>query len=207
MVDLSARGCGLHAGAKANFHQHAATIPTMCGGWRQFQFLGDRLVWSWVLSDHTSITIRPSTRPGGHVPTVSKASWFPSVPGTLSDQRYADLIALHTALIPIQLSERALDVWEWRGSRFSARIVYHHFQDLESSLDLSMLLKCCRLLWKCRISLKIKLFGWLLLRQRLMTRSLRRRFCPDAPVECPLCAGAAKDCSHLFFECQFAQTV
>ena len=28
VVDLSARGCGLHAGAEANFHQHAATIPT-----------------------------------------------------------------------------------------------------------------------------------------------------------------------------------
>ena len=68
-----------------------------------------------------------------------------------------------------------------------------------------MLLKCCRLLWKCRIPLKIKLFGWLLLRQRLITRSLRQRFCPDAPTECPLCAGAAEDCSHLFFECQFAQ--
>ena len=69
-----------------------------------------------------------------------------------------------------------------------------------------MLLKCCRLLWKCRIPLKIKLFRWLLLCQRLMTRSLQQRFCPDAPVDCPLCAGAAKDCSHLFFEYQVAQT-
>ena len=68
-----------------------------------------------------------------------------------------------------------------------------------------MLLKCCRLLWKCRILLKINLFGWLLLRQRLMTRSLWQRFCLDAPTECPLCAGAAEDCSHFFFECQFAQ--
>ena len=38
-----------------------------------------------------------------------------------------------------------------------------------------------------------------------MTRSLRQRFCPGALVEYLLCARAAEDCSHLFFECQFAQ--
>ena len=144
--------------------------------------------------------------PAATVRTVSEASWFPSLPSTLSDQRYADLIALHSALVPIQLSERVPDVWERRDRLFSARAVYRHSQDLESSSDSSMLLKCCRLLWKCRIPLKIKLFEWLLLRQRLMTRSLRQIFCPDASVECPLSAGASEDCSHLFFECQFAQT-
>ena len=69
-----------------------------------------------------------------------------------------------------------------------------------------MLLKCCRLLWKCRILLKIKLFGWLLLRQRLMTHSLQQRFRPNSPVDCPLSAGTAEDCSHLFFKCHFTQT-
>ena len=131
--------------------------------------------------------------PAATMRTVSEASWFPSLPSTLSDQRYTDLIALHSALVPIQLSERAPDFWEWRGGHFSARAAYCHFQDLESSSDSAMLLKCCRLLWKCRILLKIKLFGWLLLRLRLMTRSLRQRFYSDAPVKCPLCAGAAED--------------
>ena len=107
-----------------------------------------------------------------------------------------------TALVPLQLSDRAPDIWMWCGSCFSVRAVYCHIQDLESTSDLTMLLKCCRLLWKCRIPLKIKLFGWLLLRQRLVTRSFRQRFCPDTSVECPLCAGATEDCSHLFFECQ-----
>ena len=143
--------------------------------------------------------------PGASVQTVWDASWFPSLPSTISDQRYVDLLDLYTSLIPIQLSERTPDVWEWRSGLFSARAVYHHFQALESTSDSCTLLKCCRLHRKCRIPLKIKLFGWLLLRQRLMTRSLRQRFCPDAPTECPLCAGAAEDCSHLFFKCQFAQ--
>ena len=45
----------------------------------------------------------------------------------------------------------------------------------------------------------------LLLRQRLMTSSFHQRFCPGSSAECPLCAGFSEDCSHLFFECQFAQ--
>ena len=68
-----------------------------------------------------------------------------------------------------------------------------------------MLLKCCRLIWKRHIPLKIKIFGWLLLRQRLMTRSFRQRFCPGSSAECPLCASVSEDCSHLLFECQYAQ--
>ena len=89
----------------------------------------------------------------------------------------------------------------WRGGHFSVRVVYRHFQGLESTSDSPTILKCCHLLWKFRIPLKIKLFGWLFLRQQ----SLRQRFYPDALVECPLCAGAADDCSHLFFECRFVQ--
>ena len=110
--------------------------------------------------------------PGATVWMVWKAGWFPSLPSTLSDQRYADLIALYTVLVPHQLPEREPDAWVWGGGRFSVRVVYRHFQELESTSDSHTLLKCCRLFWKCRIQLKIKLFGWLLLRQRLMTRSL-----------------------------------
>ena len=66
VVDSPARGLGLHARAETSFHQHAASIPNKCEGWHHFEFLGDRLVWSRVLSDHTSVTIHLSTRPGGH---------------------------------------------------------------------------------------------------------------------------------------------
>ena len=93
----------------------------------------------------------------------------------------------------------------WTGTRFSARSVYHHLQGLDGTPDSAMLLKCCRLIWKGRIPLKIKIFGWLLLRQRLMTGSFRQRFCPGTSAKCPLCADVNEDCSHLFFECQYAQ--
>ena len=82
-------------------------------------------------------------------------------------------------------------------SRIGEHFRFAYAQMLSSLLEmLSPTLKCYA---------QIKLFGWLLLRQRLMMRSLRQRFYPNAPVECPLCAGAAENCSHLFFECQFAQ--
>ena len=62
-------------------------------------------------------------------------------------------------------------------------------------------------MWKRRLPLKIKVFAWLLLRRRLMTRSQLHRMVPDAPMECPLCVRAVEDCHHLFFACPLAQSV
>ena len=53
--------------------------------------------------------------------------------------------------------------------------------------------------------LKIKVFAWLLLRQRLMTRSRLQRMVPDTLVDCSLCARAVEDYQHLFFVCPLAQ--
>ena len=112
---------------------------------------------------------------------------------------------MQQAISQFQLTEGLADTWVWHGTRFSARNVYHHLQGLEGTPDSAMLLKCCCLIWKRRIPLKLKIFSWLLLCQRLMTRSFRQRFCSDSSAECPLCAGVSDDCSHLFFECQYAQ--
>ena len=47
--------------------------------------------------------------PVATVRTVQDVGWFPSLPNTLSDQRYTDLLALHTTLVPLQLSARDPD--------------------------------------------------------------------------------------------------
>ena len=143
--------------------------------------------------------------PRASVQSVSDAGWFPTLPSCISDQRFEDLAAMQQAVSQFQLLEGLADIWVCHGTRFSARNVYHHLQGLEGTPDSAMFLKCCRLIWKCRIPLKITILGWLLLRQRLMTRSLCQRFCPGSSAECPLCAGVSEDCSHLFFECQYAQ--
>ena len=63
------------------------------------------------------------------------------------------------------------------------------------------------LVWKRRLSLKIKVFAWLLLRRQLMTRSRLQRMVLDTPMECPLCVKTVEDCQHLFFVCPLAQIV
>ena len=94
----------------------------------------------------------------------------------------------------------------WRSSWFSTWAAYRLLQDQEVPED-PLILQQCRLIWKCRLPLKIKVFAWLLARRCLMTRALRQWMVPNSPVECPLCAGAVEDCSHLFFACPLAQVV
>ena len=111
--------------------------------------------------------------PGVSVKSVSDAGWFPTLPSSILDQRFEDLATLQLAVSQFQLTVELADTWVWNGARFSARNVYHHLQELEGLSDTTMLLECCRIIWKRRILLKIKIFGWHLLRQRLMTRSFR----------------------------------
>ena len=63
----------------------------------------------------------------------------------------------------------------------------------------------CRLLWRRRIPLKIKIFGWLLIRGRMTTRALRQRYVPEADAGCVMCSATIEDCTHLFFECPLVQ--
>ena len=94
----------------------------------------------------------------------------------------------------------------WSGPSFTVRAVYRLFRDQGELEDLLLLQRCC-LVWKRRLPLKIKVFAWLLLRRRLMTRSLRQRIVPDSPVECAVCARAVEDYLHLFFALPLAQEV
>ena len=60
----------------------------------------------------------PSTQPRGHGADGLGRSLVPSLPSTLSDQRYADLIALYTTLAARQLSERDPNAWVWGRQSF-----------------------------------------------------------------------------------------
>ena len=133
-------------------------------------------------------------------------AWVPPLPEAVPDQRVAELISLQELLADCCLSEAAHDAWVWSGPSFTTRAAYRLFQDQEDSED-PLILQRCRLAWKRRLPLKIKVFAWLLLRRHLMTRSLLQRMVLDAPIECLLCARAVKDCQHLFFVCPFAQAV
>ena len=133
-------------------------------------------------------------------------AWCPLLPDAMSDQRLEDLLRMQAALAHLQPVEAAGDAWEWRGSRFSARGAYKLLLDAEPPED-SDVVQRCRLLWRRRIPLKIKIFGWLLIRGRLMTCALRQRYVPGADAGCVMCSATMEDCTHLFFECPLVQTV
>ena len=63
-------------------------------------------------------------------------------------------------------------------------------------------------LWKSKCTPRIKIFGWLLLVDRLNTRNMlrRRHFHLDAGYTCVMCnLGVEEDINHLFFDCPFAK--
>ena len=60
------------------------------------------------------------------------------------------------------------------------------------------LVRRCRVIWKQRLPLKIRIFGWLLVRRHLMTRAMHHHLVPGAVVNCPLCDGEVEDYSHQF---------
>ena len=66
-------------------------------------------------------------------------------------------------------------------------------------------------IWESKATMKIKVFAWLMLNDRLNTRDmlLRRHWrSPQDDNTCPLCfAHAHEDRDHLFFTCQFSTRV
>ena len=144
--------------------------------------------------------------PGGSVRQAWHNTWLLALPAALADKRVADLLRLQETLGDQRLVEAAPDMWVWRSSRFSAWAAYRLLRDQEVPED-PLILQRCRMVWKRRLPLKIKVFAWLLARRSLMTRALRQQMVPNSPDECPLCARAVEDCSHLFFACPLAQAV
>ena len=113
---------------------------------------------------------------------------------------------MHTVLAHLRPTEAGRDAWEWRGSQFTVREAYRSLLVTEPPEDPVLVRRCC-LVWRRCIPQKIKVFGWLLIRDRLMMRSLWQRFVPEANDGCVMYYGATEDCSHLFFECPLVQSV
>ena len=99
---------------------------------------------------------------GVTVQTQWSDAWCPTIPQALSDQRLADLLILQSWLASMRLTDRIRDAWIWRYSRFSVRAAYHILCGQEPPKD-PPLIRQCQLVWKQRLLLKIRLFGWLLL--------------------------------------------
>ena len=132
-------------------------------------------------------------------------AWAPLMPAALSDQRTVELLQLQEVLAHQRPAE-GLDGWTWCEPRFSVRGAYRRFREQAASED-PLFLRIWRRIWRSRTPLKIRVFLWLLLRRRLMTRSFRQRMVPNASAECAMCGAIPEDCDHIFIRCPVAQAV
>lgn len=97
------------------------------------------------------------------------------------------------------------DVWSyiWGNMKYSSQKFYAlNFRAVKPTVHYLWL-------WKCKAVSKMKVFGWLLLMNRLNTKfMLDHKNCapPNYGLSCVLCQSTAvEDLIHLFFLCPFAQ--
>ena len=107
------------------------------------------------------------------------------------------------AAIPIHQRPQtgARNRWEWIGAHFSLRGPYKKLCDgqYEESLPIN---RAFNFIWRQKVPLKVRFFGWLLLRRKLMTRVFHGDV---SRVHSML--DSEEDCAHLFFECPVARTI
>ncbi|KAK1316814.1 hypothetical protein QJS10_CPA05g01062 [Acorus calamus] len=59
-------------------------------------------------------------------------------------------------------------------------------------------------LWKWKVPGKIKIFMWLVLQNRLLTKSYRAKWRPFEPTDCPMCNVEPETVEHLLIRCTMA---
>ena len=169
-----------------------------------FRFWEDKWSGQGRLADIFPRLYALTPNPSATVQAAWTRAWTPTLPETLSDQRVDDLLNLQAKLEDLRPTVEERDTWIWRWAPFSAKAIYGCLRGQSITKD-AQILRRCRIIWKRRLPLKIRLFAWLLLRKRLMTRTLRQRMYPDSPVNYPLYNGGLEDCDHHFFQCPLAQ--
>ena len=190
---------------RAVFHAVRPFFHPRLGSGESFRFWVDDWSGLGCLSQSFPRLFALSLDQEGSVNRAWHEAWAPALPEALSDQRAGDLLRLQELLADRQPSDMP-DAWIWCEPLFSVRAVYKRLRDQMGPED-SAFLRRWRRIWKSCLPMKIRVFAWLLLRRRLLTRSRRRLLIPDTSTECALCARAVEDCEHLFITCPFASSV
>lgn len=120
----------------------------------------------------------------------------------LSTQAYGELLQLQEYLEQLHYDDTARDDWSmiW-GEKYSSRRFYMHaFNGVHAH-------PIFRIVWKAQCTPRVKFFVWLILMDRLNTKTMlrRRNLNVQGDVYCVMCnASIEEDIEHLFFECPFA---
>ena len=125
----------------------------------------------------------------------------------LSPEAMAELTTVHAGLLDLNADEQIHDSWSWTPGKgiFSVKS-YYTVMHAHMATDTP-----AKWIWESKATMKIKVFAWLMLNDRLNTRDMlvRRHWrSPQEDNTCPLCyAHAHEDRYHLFFTCQFSTRV
>ena len=122
----------------------------------------------------------------------------------LSDQALQELESLQEQLQSLTYDHDSADRWIpiW-GSRYTSRRYYAH---IFSAVDAHPVFK---MVWKSRCTPRIKFFAWLVLVDRLNTKTMlqRRHMNVQDGTVCIMCTtGEQETIEHLFFDCPLAQS-
>jgi hypothetical protein len=124
----------------------------------------------------------------------------------LSKQAFDEFQSLRQMVSQWDYLPQLNDKWctIWKDGVFTSSLYYqHYFKDIKASSVLKWI-------WKSRVLLRIKVFGWLLVNDRLNTKDMlrRRHWTVTNNLSCVLCpTHIDEDWLHLFFHCNFSQRV
>lgn len=165
------------------------------------------LLWSDKWSDDTCLSMFPelhsfairediTVRQACHLEELEALFHRP-----LSLEAFAQFQQLQALILSTHLSA-SKDVWSysWASKNFLPSLMY---KSLKFEPPAHPLFK---MLWKCAVILRYKVFFWLLLHDRLNTRDLlQRKSFWLSSYSCAICAsGCVESAMHLFWDCPFA---
>jgi len=119
----------------------------------------------------------------------------------LSTQAYEEMMDLQNHLVTLEYDDSTADFWTmlWGPQYSSWRFYNHVFSGMAST-------PYFKVLWKSQCTPRVKFFAWLVLMDRLNTKTMlrRRHLNIQDDVLCVMCnQGADEDIDHLFFTCPF----
>jgi hypothetical protein len=122
----------------------------------------------------------------------------------LSAQAYEEFCFIQDKLDQLQLTPVGHDEWKCAKGTYRA---HHYYLSLYAHIQVDPQYSW---IWKSKCTMKLKMFAWLLLSDRLNTKDMiqRRHWNVTDNYNCVLCAGHIhEDRDHLFFNCNFSTRV
>lgn len=115
---------------------------------------------------------------------------------------------LHQRLHSVTLDQSKKEVLQWKWTadkRFTVKSVYNQWLQIGQSRNQVLVS-----LWKNLCPLKVAIFSWMTVQDRVATRSVlssKNIIQEDQPLSCPLCSLQLETPNHLFLHCQFSWNI